>query len=108
MIEQEVYDYLLENCIGKKRRIKNYELMKIFNVGSDKSMRKIIQNIREDKNFPLIVGSIAGINGGNFICCTEEEILETINHLKHRANQMLRMTHVLEWKSHKFIVEETK
>ena len=72
--------------------------MKLFNIHSDKSMRKVIQNIREDKRFTEVVGSISGKSGGNYICTTEQEIEETINNIKHRANEMLRMCYVLEWK----------
>lgn len=97
-IEEEVYDYLLENNQGKENLIKNKDLRKIFNITSDKSMRKIIQNIREDKNFPKMIGSISGVKGGFFTCVTDEEMEETINNIKHRANEMLRMCHVLEWK----------
>lgn len=97
-IEERVYDYLVENNQGKENLIKNQELRKIFNVSSDKAMRKIIQNIREDKNFPKMIGSISGVKGGFFTCTTDEEKEETINNIKHRANEMLRMCYVLEWK----------
>lgn len=97
-IEERVYDYLVENNQGKENLIKNQELRKIFNVTSDKSMRKVIQNIREDKNFPKMIGSVSGVKGGFFTCITDEEKEETINNIKHRANEMLRMCHVLEWK----------
>lgn len=97
-IEERVYDYLIENHRGRKNLIKNQDLRRIFNVTSDKSMRKIIQNIREDKSFKRMVGSVSGKSGGFYICETDEEIEETINNIKHRANQMLRMCHVLEWK----------
>ena len=98
MIEQEVYDYLCLNHRGKENLIKNRELRQKFNISSDKSMRKVIQNLRESENFPLMVGSISGKSGGFYICVTNEEKQETINNIKHRANQMLRMTKVLEWK----------
>ena len=97
-IEERVYDYLVENNQGKENLIKNQELRKIFNVSSDKAMRKIIQNIREDKSFKRMVGSVSGVKGGFYICITDEEMEETIDNIKHRANQMLRMCHVLEWK----------
>ena len=61
-------------------------------------MRKVIQNIREDKQYKKLIGSVSGKTGGFYICVTEEEKEETINNIKHRANQMLRMTHILEWK----------
>jgi len=104
-VEEKVYNYLITNHIGKDNLIKNKDLRKIFDIHSDKSLRKIIQNIREDKNFYLIVGSISGRTGGFYICHTEEEIEETINNIRHRANQMLRMCHVLDWKKEQVINE---
>lgn len=100
-MEEQVYSYLITKHVGKENLIKNVDLRKKFNINSDKAMRKVIQNIREDKNYYLIVGSISGRTGGFFICQTEEEIDETINNIKHRANQMHRMCHVLEWKKEK-------
>jgi len=104
-VEEKIYNYLITNHIGKDNLIKNKDLRRIFDIHSDKSLRKIIQNIREDKNFYLIVGSISGRTGGFYICHTEEEITETIDNIRHRANQMLRMCHVLDWKKGKVINE---
>ena len=104
-MEEKIYNYLITNHIGKDNLIKNKDLRRIFDIHSDKSLRKIIQNIREDENFYLIVGSISGRTGGFYICHTEEEIIETIDNIRHRANQMLRMCHVLDWKKGKVINE---
>ncbi len=104
-MEERIYNYLITNHIGKDNLIKNKDLRRIFGIHSDKSLRKIIQNIREDKNFYLIVGSISGRTGGFYICHTEEEITETIDNIRHRANQMLRMCHVLDWKKGQVINE---
>ena len=98
MIEKLVYEYLCAHHRGKENLIKNQNLRKMFLITSDKSMRQVIQNIRENVEFKEIVGSISGNHGGFYICETEEEMQETINNIKHRANQMLRMTHVLEYK----------
>lgn len=98
MIEKQVYEYLINNHKGKDNMVKNRTLRDLFDIHSDKSMRKVIQNIREDKNFPKIVGSVSGRSGGFYICTTDEEINETINNIKHRAGQMYRMCHILEWK----------
>ncbi len=97
-IENMVYIYLCHNHKGKESMIKNRDLRKLFGIRSDKSMRKIIQNIRENKSYKEIIGSKSGVKGGFYMCITNEEKEETINNIKHRANQMLRMTHVLEWK----------
>ena len=97
-MEEQVYSYLITKHVGKDNLIKNIDLRKKFNINSDKAMRKVIQNIRENKSYYLIVGSISGRTGGFFICQTEDEINETINNIRHRANQMHRMCHVLEYK----------
>ena len=97
-MEEQVYSYLITKHVGKDNLIKNIDLRKKFNINSDKAMRKVIQNIRENKSYYLIVGSISGRTGGFFICQTEEEINETINNIRHRANQMHRMCNVLEYK----------
>ena len=102
-MEENVYAYLIINHVGKENLIKNKDLRKIFNIKSDKSMRRIIQNIRENKKFILIVGSQSGKTGGFFICKNNEEIIETISNIKHRANQMYRMCYVLEWKKEKVV-----
>lgn len=98
MLEKQIYEYLLNYHLGKNKLIKNKDLRAKFNVSSDKSLRKIVQNIREDKRFSKIIGSVSGKSGGFYICKTDEEVEETINNIKHRANQMLRMCYVLDWK----------
>ncbi len=97
-MEERVYNYLLQNHLGKDNLIKNKDLRRLFSINSDKAMRKVIQNIRENELFTKVVGSVSGKTGGFYICITDEEKQETINNIKHRANQMLRMTHILEWK----------
>ena len=37
-MEDKIYTFLLENCIGKKNLVKNYTLRKLFNINSDKSL----------------------------------------------------------------------
>lgn len=104
-MEEQVYSYLIANHVGKNHLIKNVDLRKLFDIKSDKSMRKVIQNIRENKMFYLMVGSVSGKSGGFYICQTKEEMEETINNIKHRANQMHRMCHVLNWKMEKTLHE---
>lgn len=97
-IEEQLYEYLCKNHRGRKHMIKNWQLRQLFGIASDPHLRKIIQNIRQSKDYPLLIGSVAGPEGGYFICETPEEKRETINHIRHRANQMLRMCHIMEWK----------
>ena len=100
-MEDKVYQYLIEHHVGKDNLIKNQDLRKLFDIKSDKSLRKIIQNIRESKEYYLIIGSVSGKTGGYYICQTEDEIADTIDNIRHRANEMLRMCHVLDWKKGK-------
>lgn len=96
--EQMVYMYLCQNHRGKDSLIKNKELRKLFNINSDKTMRKVIQNIRENENYKEMIGSVSGKNGGFFTCLTDTEKRETINNIKHRAKEMLKMCEILEKK----------
>lgn len=98
MKEELVYNYLCTHHVGKDNLIKNKDLRNLFGINSDKAMRKVIQNIRESKDFTKMVGSISGVKGGFYICITEEEKEETINNIKHRASKMYQMCHILEWK----------
>lgn len=98
MLEDRVYEYLTANHVGKEKLIKNKDLRVLFDIHSDKALRKVIQNIRESKDYRKVIGSVSGKTGGFYVCENKEEIQETIDNIKHRANQMLRMTHILEWK----------
>lgn len=94
--EQMVYMYLCQNHRGKDSLIKNKELRKLFNINSDKTMRKVIQNIRENENYKEMIGSVSGRLGGFYMCLTDTEKRETINNIKHRAKEMLKMCEILE------------
>ena len=94
--EQMVYMYLCQNHRGKDSLIKNKELRKLFNINSDKTMRKVIQNIRENENYKEMIGSVSGQSGGFYMCLTDTEKKETINNIKHRAKEMLKMCEILE------------
>lgn len=96
--EQMVYMYLCQNHRGKDSLIKNKELRKLFNINSDKTMRKVIQNIRENENYKEMIGSVSGQSGGFYMCLTDTEKRETINNIKHRAKEMLKMCEILEKK----------
>ena len=73
-MEEQVYNYLITNHIGKDNLIKNIDLRKKFNIRSDKSMRKVIQNIREDKKYymnkPLTL-----LKGSTPACCLSVTII---------------------------------
>ena len=96
IIEDAVYTYLTKNHRGKNNLIKNKELRKLFGIKDDKTMREIIQNIREDETYTEIIGSISGNSGGYYTCTDELEVQKTINNIKHRAKEMLKMCKILE------------
>lgn len=106
MIEELVYAYLCLHNRGKDNLIKNQDLRNMFGIRSDKSMRKVIQNIRKDMKFPEIVGSISGNCGGFYICETEEEMQLTIDNINHRCNEMYRTTHIMKYKMKKLKEEK--
>jgi len=96
--EQMIYNYICQNYRGKDELIKNKELRRIFNIKSDKSMRKYIQNIRKKEKYKNMIGSVSGKTGGFYMCITSEEKEDTINNIKHRAYEMLKMCEILERK----------
>ena len=49
---------------------------------------------------------MSGKTGGYYICQTEEEMDDTIENIRHRANQMHRTCHILEWKKDKVVNDE--
>lgn len=95
--KNEIYTFLLMRAIGYENRVKAGVLMSITGIKDHKALRKLIEELRLDKN-KAIIGSEAGSNGGYYICETEEEKQKTINHFKHRAGQMYKIAHILEGK----------
>lgn len=88
MLERDVYNYLVVNHFGSENLIKNETLRALFGIKSDKSMRKVIQNIRKNDEFNLVVGSISGRSGGFYICKNIEEVQESTNNIRHRTIEM--------------------
>lgn len=99
MKERLVYEYLCRNNVGKDNLIKNKHLRALFGIHSDKAMRKVIQNIREDAAFDRLVGSISGVKGGFFICQSLEEVLETIANASRRADKIYDLVGIMIWKA---------
>lgn len=88
-IEEQVYNFIIEHCVGKENMIKNSILRKYFpQIKSDKAMRKVIQNIRIDPGFPIFIGSLSGNRGGYYACTNQQEMNETIDNLMKRAYQI--------------------
>ena len=98
MLEQAVYDYLVEYHYGKENLIKNQDLRAKFGINSDKAMRNIIQKIRQSKDFKLGVGSISGNSGGFYICACREDVEDTIKNIRHRTAEMNKTADIMEEK----------
>lgn len=99
---KEIYDYISTNCRGKENAQKGLKIR--FAVGfmlGDKSFRKEIQKINASEDFPELIGAISGRgdNAGYFVPITDEEKQEVIDNKRHRANQILRDCHIMEWKA---------
>lgn len=97
-MEEQIYDYLINNCVGYDNRIKAYKLMQMFNIRDHKTFRSKIQKIRQDEYFEKIIGSEAGKQGGYWIIANEDEYKETIFHLKARSSEMKKTCDVIEEK----------
>ena len=99
---EEIYNYISTYCRGKENAQKGLKIRS--NIGftsGDRAFRKKIQLINANKGFPELIGAVSGKgnNAGYFIPITDEEKQEVIDNKKHRANQILRDCHVMEWKA---------
>ena len=66
-LDYQIHDYLKKNSVGYSKRVKSSVLMKEFNINDNKTLRKHIQNIRQDETLQKIVCSESGKNGGYWI-----------------------------------------
>lgn len=99
--EEEVYAYLLNNCWGKQNTQKGYFIR--ANLGleiSDRTFRKIIQNINSSKDYMHLIGAVSGKgqNAGYFVATNKQERREVINNITHRAEEMLKNADVMRLK----------
>lgn len=89
-LDYDLYSYLKNNALGYSKRVKSSTLMQKFNISDNKTLRKHIQNIRNDEILQKIICSEAGHNGGYWIANNEKEVEETLEHLYKRAMEMLK------------------
>lgn len=94
-----IYDYLKENAVGYKNRIKADKIMKEFDITDNKTLRSYIQEIRESEVLQKIVCSEAGNKGGYWIATDYEEVNKTLEHLYKRSMQMLKNYSVIKRKA---------
>ena len=85
----EIYNYLLQNCIGYENRVKSQEVMHLFDVEDNKTFRSYIESARVNPECTYFIGSEAGKNGGYWIATSKREKRVTIENLILRAKKML-------------------
>lgn len=89
-IEEQVYNFIVTNHIGKENMVKNRQLRVYFpQIKSDKAMRKIIENIRFNPDFKYFIGSVSGSKGGYYACTLKSEIQETKNSKKFDSKEVI-------------------
>lgn len=89
-VDYKIYEYLKKNAVGYSKRVKSSILMKEFSINDNKTLRRYIQNIRQDERLQKIICSEAGKNGGYWVATNEKEIQETMDHIYKRAMEMLK------------------
>lgn len=85
----KIYTYLKENAVGYDNRIKSNELMRIFDINTNETLRTYIQEIRESDTLQKVVCSEASVIGGYWIATNEDEVYQTLQHLYKRSMKML-------------------
>ena len=98
-LDYQIHDYLKKNAVGYSKRVKSSILMKEFNINDNKTLRKHIQNIRQDETLQKIVCSESGKNGGYWIAKNDKEVQETLDHLYNRAMEMLKTYSIIKNKA---------
>lgn len=94
----KIYEYLKENAVGYDNRIKSNELMKIFDINTNETLRTYIQEIRESDTLQKIVCSEASITGGYWIATNDDEVYQTLQHLYKRSMKMLHTYSIIKRK----------
>ena len=84
-MEELIYAYLINHCIGYKNRVKGNVLQKQFGIKDNKTFRRIIDNIRRNENYRYAVMSKSNYQGGYWIATTQEEIDAVAGDFKRRA-----------------------
>lgn len=99
-MEELIYNYLTVNCVGYENRVKARTIMRKFGIKDNKTFRSYIQAIREDYNYPRLIGSEAGKSGGYWIIANKQEFDETVHHLYARALEMQKNCKIMKkkWK----------
>lgn len=94
----KIYTYLKENAVGYDNRIKSNELMRIFDINTNETLRTYIQEIRESDTLQKIVCSEASVTGGYWIATNEDEVYQTLQHLYKRSMKMLHTYSIIKRK----------
>lgn len=98
-LDYRIYDYLKKNAVGYSKRVKSSKLMNEFNINDNKTLRKHIQDIRQDETLQKIICSESGQHGGYWIANNEKEVQETLDHLYKRSMEMLKTYSMIKKKA---------
>ena len=98
-LDYQIYDYLKKNAVGYSKRAKSRELMRIFNINDNRTLRKHIQNIRQDETLQKIICSESGKKGGYWIAKNKAEVQDTLDHLYKRSMEMLKTYSIIKKKA---------
>lgn len=100
-MENLIYEYLIQNCVGYDNRVKGRTLMKKFGINDHKTLRSYIQYIRKSPAHPRLIGSEAGSQGGYWIITNKKELDTTVYHMYLRAKEIEKECKILEKKARK-------
>lgn len=89
-LDDKIYEYLRKNAVGYEKRVKSSVLMQEFNITDNKTLRRHIENIRDNMDYEIIICSEAGSKGGYWSATTNDEVYDTLAHLYNRAMKMLK------------------
>ena len=85
----EIYNFLVDNCVGYEKRVKASSLMERFDISDHKTFRSYIESARNNPCLEYFIGSEAGKNGGYWIATNSFEKRKTILNLILRAKKMI-------------------
>lgn len=99
-MEELIYAYLINHCIGHKNRVKGNVLQKQFGIKDNKTFRRIIDNIRRNENYRYAVMSKSNYRGGYWIATSQKEIDSVADDFKRRAKYIENTSEMISFKEY--------
>lgn len=94
----EIYNFLLDNCVGYDNRVKASYLMEKFHIEDHKTFRSYIESARLNPVLEYCISSEAGKNGGYWIATTKSEKNTALINLMARGEKMISNANILRKK----------